>query len=62
MMEADTNADGFIDAAELAEMRNRFRGKQRDGEGGGPGGPGGEGRGKRDAEGGRGPGGGDSGR
>jgi len=64
MMEADTNADGFIDATELAEMRSRFRGgmNREGGEGGGPGGPGGEGRGKRDAEGGRPPEGGDSGR
>jgi hypothetical protein len=33
----DTNADGFLDAAELAAMRSRMRGV---GRGGGPGGPG----------------------
>ena len=64
MMEADTNTDGFIDAAEVAEMRSRFRGgrNREGGEAGGPGGPGGEGRGRRDAEGGRPPEGGESGR
>ena len=35
----DTNGDGFVDAAEMAEIRKRMRG------GGGPGGPGGGGPG-----------------